>query len=103
MWKYEETGNFGFFSWPKNFVNSLPTSMLKPRYSLFGITYCPQTSSQALTIAIMFKTKGDYNLIWLIPQGTIDNNLGPDRLEGPKALYPIIADNQPLSGSPNCA
>ena len=23
--------------------------------------------------------------IWLIPQCTVDNNLGPDRLEGPKA------------------
>ena len=23
----------------------------------------------------------------LIPQGTVDNNLGPDRLAGPKALY----------------
>ncbi len=27
-------------------------------------------------------------LIRLIPQGTVDNNLGPDRLEGPKALDP---------------
>ena len=26
--------------------------------------------------------------IWLIPQGTVDNNLGPDRLEDPKALDP---------------
>ncbi len=27
-------------------------------------------------------------LIRLIPQGTVDNNLGPDRLAGPKALDP---------------
>ena len=26
--------------------------------------------------------------IRLIPQGTVDNNIGPDRLEGPKALDP---------------
>ncbi len=25
-------------------------------------------------------------VIRLIPQGTVDNNLGPDRLAGPKAL-----------------
>ena len=24
----------------------------------------------------------------VIPQGTVDNNLGPDRLAGPKALDP---------------
>ncbi len=28
-----------------------------------------------------------------IPQGMVDNNLGPDRLAGPKALDPNIADN----------
>ena len=27
-------------------------------------------------------------LIRLIPQGTVDNNLGPDHLEGPEALDP---------------
>ena len=27
-------------------------------------------------------------LIQLIPQGTVDNNLGPDRLAGPKVLDP---------------
>ena len=32
----------------------------------------------------------------VIPQGTVYNNLGPDRLAGPKALYPNIADNQPF-------
>ncbi len=31
----------------------------------------------------------------VIPQGTIENNLGPDRLAGAKALDPI-ADNQPF-------
>ena len=29
-----------------------------------------------------------YILIRLIPQGTVDNNLGPDRLAGPKARDP---------------
>ena len=33
------------------------------------------------------------------PQGTVDNNLGPDCLVGPKALDPNIA--RPLSESPN--
>ena len=28
------------------------------------------------------------NTIRVIPQGTVDNNLGPDRLAGPKALDP---------------
>ncbi len=28
------------------------------------------------------------DIIRLIPQGKIDNNLGPDRLSGPKALDP---------------
>ena len=45
----------------------------------------------------------------LIPQGTADNNLGPDRLEGPKVsrsqllqtTIPLIA--RPLSINPNCA
>ncbi len=27
-------------------------------------------------------------LIRVIPQGTVDNNLGPDRLAGPQALDP---------------
>ena len=27
-------------------------------------------------------------MIRVIPQGTVDNNLGPDRLAGPKALDP---------------
>ena len=27
-------------------------------------------------------------MIRVIPQGTVDNNLGPDRLVGPKALDP---------------
>ena len=48
------------------------------------------------------------NIIRLIPQGTVDNNLGPDRLASPKArklqklqkINPLIA--RPLSGSPNC-
>ena len=26
--------------------------------------------------------------LYFIPQGTVDNNLGPDRLAGPKALDP---------------
>ena len=31
------------------------------------------------------------------PQGTVDKNIGPDCLAGPKALDPItIADNQPF-------
>ncbi len=30
----------------------------------------------------------------LIPQGTVDNNLGPDHLAGQKALDPNYADNQ---------
>ncbi len=29
-------------------------------------------------------------IIRVIPQGTVDNNLGPDRLAGPKALDPIM-------------
>ena len=29
-----------------------------------------------------------HNLIRVIPQGTVDDNLGPDRLAGPKALDP---------------
>ena len=28
------------------------------------------------------------HLIQLIPQGTVDNNLGPDRIAGPKAKDP---------------
>ena len=28
------------------------------------------------------------HMIRVIPQGTVDNNLGPDRLAGPKALGP---------------
>ena len=44
--------------------------------------------------------------IRVIPQGTVDNNLGPDRLASPKALVlrttnPLIA--RPLSESRNCA
>ena len=31
---------------------------------------------------------GIYYIIRLIPQGTVDNNLGPDRLAGQKALDP---------------
>ena len=27
-------------------------------------------------------------MVRLIPQGTVDNNLGPDRFAGPKALDP---------------
>ena len=38
-----------------------------------------------------------YNiLIRLIPQGTVDNNLGPDRLEGPNALDPNYCRQQTL-------
>ena len=29
-----------------------------------------------------------YTYIRVIPQGTVDDNLGPDRLAGPKALDP---------------
>ena len=44
-----------------------------------------------------------------IPQGTVDNTLGPNRLAGPKdsrsqlkqTTNPLIA--RPLSESPNCA
>ncbi len=55
-----------------------------------------------------FTPMGLYTYIRVIPQGTVDNNLGPDRLAGPKAVDPnycrqltLIA--RPLSGSPNCA
>ncbi len=49
------------------------------------------------------------HIIKLIPQGKVDDNLGPDRLAGPKGsrsqllqtTNPLIA--RPLSGSPNCA
>ena len=48
--------------------------------------------------------------VTIIPQGTVDNNLGPDCLGGPKALYPIQSYKttnplftEPLSGSPYCA
>ncbi len=43
----------------------------------------------------------------IITQGTVDNNLGPDRLSGPKALDPKLLQTtnpliaRPLSGSPN--
>ncbi len=40
------------------------------------------------------KKLNKYGVMRLIPQETVDNNLGPDRLEGPKALDPNIADNQ---------
>ncbi len=45
----------------------------------------------------------------VIPQGTVDNNLGQDHLAGPKDLDPNYYRQQtpliarPLSGSPNCA
>ncbi len=50
----------------------------------------------------------DQQCIRLIPQGTVDNNPGPDHLEGQKALNRNYSDNQPfdcttLSGSPYCA
>ncbi len=36
------------------------------------------------------RTDGETNIdkyeVWVIPQETVDNNLGPDRLAGPKAL-----------------
>ncbi len=35
---------------------------------------------------IYFKPGAYKYMVRLIPQGTVDNNLGPDRLEGPKAL-----------------
>ncbi len=44
-----------------------------------------------------------------IPQGTVDTNLGPDRLAGPEALDPKLLQTtnpliaRPLSGSPNYA
>ena len=38
-----------------------------------------------------------------IPQGAVDNNLGPDRLAGHKAPDPNPLIARPLSGSPNCA
>ncbi len=48
------------------------------------------------------------SFIRLIPQVTVDNNLGPDRFAGLKSrplllksTNPLIA--RPLSGSPNCA
>ncbi len=47
--------------------------------------------------------------IRLIPQGTVDNNLGPGRIEGPKALGSQLLKTtnhliaRPLSTSPNCA
>ena len=34
------------------------------------------------------RTVADNKAIRVIPQGTVDNNLGPDRLAGPKALDP---------------
>ncbi len=39
----------------------------------------------------------------VIPQGTVDNILGPYGLAGPKALEPNSLIARPLSGSPNCA
>ena len=42
-----------------------------------------------------FLTRHDKAYIRVIPQGTVDNNLGPDRLAGLKALD-AIADNQPF-------
>ena len=50
-----------------------------------------------------------YLFVRITPQGTVDNNLGPDRLAGPKALdpnycrQPTLLIARPLSGSPNCA
>ncbi len=40
------------------------------------------------------RMRGHTPIIRLIPQGTVDKNLGPDRLAGPMA--PTIADNQPF-------
>ena len=51
-----------------------------------------------------YQTLFNLSIIRLSPQGTVDINLGPDRLAGPKALdanhcrQPIL-----LSESPNCA
>ena len=43
-----------------------------------------------IPISVMWKTfrKNAFFVMRLIPQGTVDNNLGPDRLAGPKALEP---------------
>ena len=72
-----------FFNWNKSFFNNQ-------------------------TILVSLKYKKPFSYIRVIPQGTVDNNLGPDRLADPKALDPnyyrqhsLIA--RPLSGSPNCA
>ena len=45
----------------------------------------------------------NYQSLRVIPRGTVDNNQGPDRLAGPKALDPNPLIARPLSGSPNCA
>ena len=59
---------------------------------------------------IILKAKEMLYFIRFISQGTVDNNLGPERLAGPKALdpnpcrqttNPMIA--RPLTGSPNYA
>ncbi len=34
------------------------------------------------------------SILRFIPQGTVDNNLGPDRLQVPRLQIPTIADNQ---------
>ncbi len=41
-------------------------------------------------------------MIRLIPQGTVDNNLGPDRLAGPKALDPNYSRQPTLIAGPLC-
>ncbi len=49
----------------------------------------------------------DINQHVIIPQGTVDNNLGLDRLSGTKALSQLVQTtnpliSRPLSGSPKC-
>ncbi len=39
-------------------------------------------------IVIVIPSSNAIKTLRVIPQGTVDNNLGPDRLAGPKALYP---------------
>ncbi len=41
-----------------------------------------------LSVSILNMLEDKYNIIRLIPQGTVDNNLGPDPLADPKALDP---------------
>ncbi len=86
--KYTFFGDFyNFFGGMVNFAFGISVSTFTGWFIYVALHIHTYTDMRKIPVQCSYLIE-TWSIIRVIPQGTVDNNLGPDRSAGPKALDP---------------